>query len=93
MYCNPQTEFQEIEVRLKSKLTISVIEHFDKNFRNDMLGHSAKWKLDEAGVCSTDHGITNNMSEGVNTLLKIMPNWPGISGDELFTSLHFLKRY
>ena len=62
-------------------------------FRSDILRHSGKWVLDEVGICRSKNGITNNLSEGINSLLKKLANWPGIPTDAVVTALYFLQRY
>ena len=93
LQCDSLAAFEETETRLKPKWSLAMIEYFDKHYRNDIMSHSAKWILDSAGVSRGKNGITNNMSEGLNTLLKSLANWPGIPLDALITSLHFLQRY
>ena len=93
LQCDSYDDFIEKEARLTSRWSPDVRDQFENNYRSDILHHSGKWVLDEVGICGARNGITNNISEGMNTLLKKLASWPGIPTDAVVTALYFLQRY
>ena len=46
------------------------VESIDKHIKNDILAHSVRWVIEPLGWYNPLSGITNNISEGSNTVLK-----------------------
>ena len=53
----------------------------------------ARWNLEEFGVYSPMSGITNNQSEGFNSVLKRMQEWKEIPIDSAVLSLYHLQAF
>ena len=57
-----------------------MVDYFNKNNRN-ILKYSAKWTLKELNHFNPYFGITNNSSEGMNTVIQCLMKWKEVPLD------------
>ncbi len=55
--------------------------------------HAGRWNLEKQGVYNPLSGLTNNQSEGFNSILKRMQSWKEIPIDTALLSLYHLQVY
>ena len=55
---------------LTAKWSKPLLDYFNKNIRGDILKYLAKWMLKELNLFNPYTGITNNSSEGMDTVIK-----------------------
>lgn len=48
------------------------LEYYQSKLHQDIIKHSAKWVLEEHKVYDPYSGVTNNMSESMNAVIKRM---------------------
>ena len=53
----------------------------------------ARWNLEQFGIYNPLSGITNNQSEGFNSVLKRMMEWKEMPIDDVVLSLYHLQAY
>ena len=63
-------EYQQIFSDVSSKWSNAFIQYYKKNIEEDLCNHSSRWVLERLALYSEDSGITNNISESFNTVLK-----------------------
>ena len=85
--------FTELEAELKLKWSEAMVEYFDNHLRDDIINHASKWVLEELDVYDSYSGVTNNMSEGTNNVVKGLQNWPGAPLDAILLSMHYLQSF
>jgi hypothetical protein len=85
-------EFEHVEIQLSDKWCESMKEYFSKKLRSDLLNHCVKFQLQKSNLYG-ENGITNNISEGMNTLIKKCVSWSKIPMDSVVLALHHLQRY
>uniref|UniRef100_A0A1X7THV4 MULE transposase domain-containing protein n=1 Tax=Amphimedon queenslandica TaxID=400682 RepID=A0A1X7THV4_AMPQE len=54
---------------------------------------ASRWNLEKHGIYSPVSGVTNNQSEGFNSVLKRLQSWKKISIDTALLSLYHLHAY
>ena len=76
-------EFTETCETLTAKWSKPVVDYFEKNIKNDILKYSAKWILNQLNLFNPYSGIKNNISEGMNTVLKRLVDWKEVPLDSM----------
>ena len=79
-----------------SKWTPVVLEHFNKFVSPSIQYHSGKWVIEEyPGMFDPYSGITNNLSESMNAVLKGENDWKELPVDllALFITFKTMKFY
>ena len=95
MVLNSDSEdiFMENCENLTTKWSKPVVDYFNKNIRDDIVKYSAKWTLKELNLFNPYSGITNNSSEGMNTVIKHLMKWKEVSLDTAVLCLSYLQNY
>ena len=79
---------------LTSKWSEPVVEHFETYFKSDILNHSGKWIIEKFdGLYDPFSGITNNLSESYNAILKQEQEWEELPVDMMVLGFHFLQSF
>ena len=71
LHAESEEAFTDLRVQFTSKWPREVLEHFDKFIAPAILNHSGRWLIEKyPGMYDPYSGITNNLSESMNTVLK-----------------------
>lgn len=54
------------------------IEYFDRHLKKDVVTHAGRWLFQQTGFYNPESGITSNMAESCNKVLKDLRNWRGV---------------
>ena len=85
--------FQKLDT-LTSNWSEPVVEHFETYFKSDILNHSGKWIIEKFdGLYYPFSGITNNLSESYNAILKQEQEWEELPVDMMVLGFHFLQSF
>lgn len=94
LQCDSENEFLELSKDLTSKWTSEVVSYFEKELKTDILERSGKWVLEQfEGLYDPYSGITNNLSESYNAVLKQENDWKELPVDMLALGFHFLQNF
>lgn len=89
-----EEEFMELKANLTSKWAPDVLEHFEKNISSAIQFHSGKWLIQKyPGLFDPYSGITNNLSESMNAVLKREQDWKELPVDLLTLGLYYLQNF
>ena len=76
-----------------AKWSQPAVRYFEKNVKNNFLKHSAMWVLKQYNLFNPYSGITNNSSEGMNTVIKRLMKWKEAQLDTIVLCLSYLQNY
>ena len=78
---------------LTAKWSQLAVNYFEKHIKEDFVKHSAKWVLKSYNLFNPYSGITNNTSEGMNTVIKRFMKWKEAPLDTVVLCLSYLQNY
>jgi len=91
--CESEEEFL-ISYENTKKWTVEVMQHFDKEIKNDILQYSGRWLIEKfPGMYDPFSGITSNNSETLNSVLKRACEWKELPVDIVVLGFHFLQNF
>ena len=94
MRAESEEEFLTLCENLTSKWASGVLEHFEKDFKNQIMQYSGRWLIEKyAGMYDPFSGITNNNSETLNSVLKRNCDWQELPVDTVVLGFHFLQNF
>ena len=89
--CTSENEFQIQLKTLSGPWCESFEQYFQGHIKDDILKYSGRWLLEQAGIYNEKSGITTNMSEGFNTVIKYMNNHKRMPVANMILSLFYLQ--
>lgn len=94
LHCDSEDELLELKSNLTSKWTPVVLEHFNKFVSPSIQYHSGKWVIEEyPGMFDPYSGITNNLSESMNAVLKRENDWKELPVDLLALGFYYIQNF
>jgi hypothetical protein len=94
LHCDSKEELLELKSNLTSKWTPVVLEHFNKFVSPSIQYHSGKWVIEEyPGMFYPYSGITNNLSESMNAVLKRENDWKELPVDLLALGFYYIQNF
>ena len=69
------------------------VSYFEKTTKGDFVKHSANCILKKSNLFNPYSGITNNTSEGMNTVIKCLMKWKEAPLDTVVLCLNYLQNY
>ncbi|CAC5425346.1 unnamed protein product [Mytilus coruscus] len=94
LHSESEVEFLEMKLKLTSKWTPVVLEHFDKYISLAIQNHSGKWLIEKyPGMFDPYSGITNNLSESMNAVLKRENDWKELPVDLLALGFYYIQNF
>ena len=85
--CKKEVEYQELVDIFKSEWSIPFLQYYESFLEGDVV-KSAQWKLNELGILGT--GITTNVSEALNCVLKRFFEWEEVKVNAICLGLYQL---
>ena len=67
--------------------------YFDSHLKQDLTSYAGKWILQPLHLYTPHSGITNNISESMNAVLKRLMDWKEVPVDSAVLSFCFLQNY
>lgn len=71
----------------------SFLEYNNSKLHDDILQYSSKWVLESNNVYDPYSGVTNNMSESMNAVIKRLMQWKQAPIDSTVFALNYLQKY
>lgn len=93
LQCESEPEFFEVYGERSVTWSESFKDYFDTSLRDDILTFAARWLLEEAEVYDPYSGITNNVVESMNVVVKRLMEWKEVPIDSVVLSLNFLQNF
>ena len=90
--CRSEEEFKELKDSYVELWSDVFTEYFDKHI-SPKLKYFARYVIDDFVTFDQKYGVTSNMSEGFNWLLKDLNNWKELPVDSMVLSFRFLQNY
>lgn len=69
------------------------LEYYRSKLHQDIIKHSAKWVLEEHKVYDPYSGVTYNMSESMNAVIKRMMHWKQAPPDATVLAFNYLQTF
>lgn len=69
------------------------LEYYQSKLHQDIIKHSAKWFLEEHKVYDPYSGVTYNMSESMNAVIKRMMHWKQAPPDATVLAFNYLQTF
>ena len=91
--CETEEIFQKIFSNLSTTWTSSYLEYFNREIKPSIINHSGRWVLERFNIYNPFSGITNNVSESINRVLKDLTCWKCQPVDCALLSFWHLQRY
>ena len=78
---------------LSEKWSQPMVEYFNSELKSDIMKHSAKFVLAPLGLYDPFSGITNNISESMNCVMKDLLDWKEVPVDVIVLCFQMLQNY
>ncbi|CAG2203434.1 unnamed protein product [Mytilus edulis] len=91
--CESEQAFDVMLDEKKTKWSQAMVEHFDRTLKNQIKQHACRWILETCNIYNPYSGVTNNSSEGFNTVLKRLTEWKEVQIDAAALSFYHLQKY
>ena len=91
--CESLENFEDEYKSMSTKWSSAFKEYFDERVKSDISNHAGRWILTQFGSYINHSGITNNMSESMNPILKRLLEWKEVQCDSAVLSFRFLQVY
>ena len=92
MKSESEAEYDKLYNEKRLKWSQAFCDYYQKNIEPKLCKY-AKWHISSVVEFDDESGITNNMSEGFNWLMKDLHDWHEVPLDILIMSLMFLQQY
>ena len=92
LQCSTLEEFETQQEDLSEKWASDFDTHFKTNLKRDIL-KSCRFEVEKFHLYNPYSGVTNNASEGYNTVLSNLQDWPRRPVDCIALSLYYLQQY
>lgn len=86
-------DFENVFDECSSTWSNAFKAYFERSLKADIITFCGKWILTERRLYTPHSGITNNVSEGMNTVMKRLLEWKEVPVDAGVLSLHMLQNY
>ena len=86
-------EFDSSYISISSKWSDPLLAYFEKNLKRDIECHAGKWLLVQLSLYTPHSGITNNSSEGMNTVIKRLMGWKEVPVDTAVLCFYHLQNF
>ena len=91
--CENEGEFFTLLEQVSGKWSEPFVDYFNSNVKDDIVNYAGWWVLSGLQLGNNYTGITNNIVEGVNSLIKSLNNWKEVSLDTAVLSFYYLQSY
>ncbi|XP_075062830.1 uncharacterized protein LOC142151269 [Mixophyes fleayi] len=88
-----EEDFQRLYEGYLKEWSQPFVLYFEENIKYDILHKSGKWLLNELGIYTSDIGVTSNVSESMNALLKRLTAWKDVNLEQMVLALYFLQTF
>ena len=88
-----EQDFDELFANLSEKWSTAFREHFEQNLKNELKEKACKYLLEDLDIFDPYSGITNNISEGFNTVFKHLLGWKHVPMDSIALSFYYLQQF
>ena len=93
LHCDSEAQFLETSDNLIANWSEPAFDYFNSFVKPDILTYSGKWLIQPYNIFDPYSGITTNMSEGMNTVIKRLLDWTEVPVDSAALAFHFLQNY
>jgi hypothetical protein len=94
LFCQPsQQDYERKLGELKGVWSDPFREYYFQHIHKEVDMGIGRWRLESLGLYYGDSGITNNMSESLNRVVKALQNWKEAPVDAMVTALYQLQQY
>ncbi|KAM8977377.1 LOW QUALITY PROTEIN: uncharacterized protein RCH25_043863 [Pelodytes ibericus] len=90
--CNSDLAFEKLLKTLKNKWSFPFIDYFESELKND-IKKSGKWVTEKLGLYRAGSGVTTNVPEGMNAVLKRLSQWREVSLRQIVLAVYFLQTF
>ena len=92
MHCADMDEYQSVYDMLSIKWSQPFVLYYKKYIEQDLLQYCSKWVLQSMKIYNNGTGITNNMCESYNNVVKSFTPHKNIPADIMVTTAYKLQR-
>ena len=85
-----EAEFEENYKILSMKWSKEFLEYFQVN-KGDLMKFAARYNIEPWNIYNPNSGVTNNVAESLNTVIKRFLDWNQLPVDSLCLSLYYLQ--
>ena len=69
------------------------VDYYKRFLEKDLCEHAARWLLIDLGLYYPHNGITNNIAESMNAVIKRLMEWREVAIDHSVIAFKFLQQY
>jgi hypothetical protein len=92
--CDSEEEFLDCSMSITLKWSEPAVSYFERQLKSDIIKYAGKWLLEEFdGLYDPYSGITNNLSESYNAVMKQENDWKELPDDMLVLGFHYLQNF
>ena len=88
-----EADFIDASETLTAKWSEAALDYYHKTIKPDILTYSGKWLIAPHNIFDPYSGITTNISEGMNTVIKRLLKWSEVPVDSAALAFNFLQNY
>ena len=89
--CESEEEFLEKLESLSNSWSAAYLDYFSKHIKPEIMAYSGRWILERNGVYNPYSGVTTNISEGFNNIIKWVNDHKKLPVDNMVLSLFYLQ--
>ena len=90
--CDSEEEFLDCSMSIASKWSEPAVSYFERQLKSDIIKYAGKWLLEEFdGLYDPYSGITNNLSESYNAVMKQENDWKELQVFIFYKTLIMLR--
>ena len=68
-------------------------EYYLQHIHKEVDTRIGRWRLEQLGLYTADSGVTTNLSESLNKVIKALQGWKEAPVDAMMTALYQLQQY
>lgn len=93
LHASSEEEYEEILAKLSEIWSESFLEYYKSKLHQDIVQHSSKWVLEQHQIYDPYSGVTNNMSESMNAVIKRLMEWKQAPLDATVLAFNYLQKF
>lgn len=93
LHASSEEEYGEILAKLSDIWNESFLEYYKSKLHQDIVHHSSKWVLEQHQIYDPHSGVTNNMSESMNAVIKRLMEWKQAPLDAAVLAFNYLQQF
>lgn len=90
---NSEQEFHNSYETLRQKWSKPFLQYFESKLKSNILEKRGRWILSDLGIYTTGSGVTTNVSESMNTILKRLTQWKEVTLEHMVLAFYFLQTF